>query len=145
MGGPLMISPKTLRQRFQAAAETLWPPLYVDPVQPFWRRLRVAYAAVWEPSSATFTQRVRYGLLRGWAGMHNTDLPAPFPKWSAGFFLFWRRLKLSYRAFRSFHGSGIPPVQLYENEDAYRSRMQAINERNRAILRRIEMRHRNRR
>lgn len=142
MGDPLMAMPVRLRDRLTAAAETLWPPLYVDAVRPFSRRVRVAMAAMREPSSVTFTQRVRYGIRRGFESWHNRDVPSPLPQSLGGLFLFWRRVKQSYRAFRGYRGSGIPPASLYRDVEATRSRIDAINRRNQSILRRLEIRKR---
>jgi len=144
MGDPLMAVLPGLRGRLTAAAETLWPPLYVDPVRPFRRRLRVAVAAMRQPSSVTLSQRVRYGIARGFESMHNRDAPAPLPQALGGLFLFWRRVKQSHRAFRRYRGSGTPPASLFRDENATRSRIDAINRRNDSILRRMEIRKRRR-
>src|SRR5207249_4725352 len=105
-----------LRGRLRAAAEVLWPPLYVDAVRPLWRRLLYAAAAMRVPSSATFSQRVRYGVGRGFGEMGNREVPPHVPEALGGVVLFWRRLKRSYRAFHQFRGVGIPPVGLYRDE-----------------------------
>jgi hypothetical protein len=137
MADPLMSgSVPSLRGRLRAAAEVLWPPLYVDAVRPLWRRLLYAAEAMRVPSSATFTQRMRYGLGRGFGEMHNREVPRYVPDALSGVVLFWRRLKKSYRAFHQFRGVGIPPVSLYRDEWPTRSRMESAKRRTEEISRR---------
>jgi hypothetical protein len=142
MGGPLQVRLPGVRSRVRAAAEVLWPPLYVEAVRPFWRRLLYAGEAMRLPSSVTFSQRVRYGIGRGFGEGVNREVPGNVPQVFSDMFVFWRRLRRSYRAFRRFRGVGIPPVGLYENETTTRMRIETARNRTEAIRRRRQGRGR---
>jgi len=114
MGDPLMSTLPGVRGRVRAAAGVLFPPLGMQ-AAPLWRRIPAAMSAMWLPRNATFTQRVRYGIGRGWGETHNREVPAHLPDRLGGVFLFGRRLKRSYAAFRRYRGSGIPPVGYYRD------------------------------
>jgi hypothetical protein len=126
----------SLRGRLQAAGEVLWPPLYVEPVRPMWRRISYALSAMRVPSSATFSQRVRYGIGRGFTEAYNPEVPRYVPQAFAPVVIFWRKLKKSYRAFHGFRGVGIPPVGLYEDEWRTRTRIESAKRRVDEIARR---------
>lgn len=94
------------------------------------------------PSSVTFSQRVRYGIGRGFGEGVNREVPGNVPQVFSDMFVFWRRLRRSYRAFRRFRGVGIPPVGLYENETTTRMRIETARNRTEAIRRRRQGRGR---
>jgi hypothetical protein len=140
MADPMMATLPGVRGRLRAAADVLWPPLYVEPVRPFWRRVLYAVEATRIPSSATLSQRIRYGIGRGFTEMHNRDVPKFVPARFGGAFAFWRRLKKSWYAFRRFRGVGLPPVGLYRDEWRTRARMDTAKRRVEEIRRRRRLR-----
>lgn len=110
MADPLMARLPETRGRLRAAGEVLFPPVHIQAIRPFWRRMAAALTAMRTRSSATFSQRLRYGIGRGWGEVHSREVPWHLPRRLGGMFLLWRRVKRSYRAFRLYRGVGIPPV-----------------------------------